>query len=166
MHVHSLLTKNSIVVVLCVIASLTTTIPALAGTPLAPTATGFDISFPQCTETLPPSPGFGVVGVNGGKPFSANKCLARELTWAMGAANGAPAFYANADNPGPANTAHWPTNQQTPRVCSGANSVACSFDYGWNAARYAFANAVDAERTDGAPSPTAPARPASWWRGG
>ena len=65
MHVHSLLTKNSIVVVLAVIASLTATIPAVAGTPLAPTATGFDISFPQCTEALPPSPGFGVVGVNG-----------------------------------------------------------------------------------------------------
>src|ERR1700691_1581099 len=163
MHVHSHLTKNSIVVVFSVIASLTTTIPALAGTPLAPTATGFDISFPQCTDTLPPSPGFGVVGVNGGKPFSANKCLARELTWAMGAANGAPAFYANADNPGPANTSNWPTKQQTPRVCSGANSVACSYDYGWNAARYAFANAVTAERDDGAASPTASAVAASWW---
>jgi major membrane immunogen (membrane-anchored lipoprotein) len=162
-HVHSLLTKNAIVVVLAVLATLTATIPASAGTPLAPTATGFDISFPQCTERLPPSPGFGVVGVNGGKPFSANKCLDRELLWAMGAANGAPAFYANADNPGPANSANWPTKQQTPRVCSGANSVSCSYDYGWNAARYAFANAVDAERDDGAPSPTASAVAASWW---
>jgi hypothetical protein len=162
-HVHSLLTKNSIAVVFAVIATLTATIPASAGTPLAPTATGFDISFPQCTEALPPSPGFGVVGVNGGKPFSANKCLDRELTWAMSAANEAPAFYANADNPGPANTANWPTKQQTPRVCSGANSVACSYDYGWNAARYAFANAVNAERDDGAPSPTASAVAASWW---
>src|SRR6202451_2312063 len=102
MHVHSLLTKNSTVVVLCLIASLQTTIPALAGTPLAPTATGFDISFPQCTETLPPSPGFGIVGVNGGKTFTSNPCLARELTWASGAANKTPAFYANTANPGPA----------------------------------------------------------------
>jgi hypothetical protein len=162
-HVHSYLTKTSIALVVAVIASLTTIAPAPADTPLAPTATGFDISFPQCTEALPPTPGFGVVGVNGGKPFSANKCLARELTWAMGAANGAPAFYANADNPGPANSANWPTKQQTPRVCSGANSVACSYDYGWNAARYAFANAVTAERDDGAPSPTAAAVAASWW---
>ena len=160
---HSLLTKTSMVIVVALVTSLTTIAPALAGTPLSPTATGFDISFPQCSEPLPPSPGFGVVGVNGGKPFSANKCLARELTWAMGAVNGAPAFYANADNPGPANTANWPTKQQTPRVCSGATSVACSYDYGWNAARYAFANAVNAERDDGAPSPTAAAVAASWW---
>jgi major membrane immunogen (membrane-anchored lipoprotein) len=140
-----------------------TTDPALAGTPLAPTATGFDISFPQCTEPLPPSPGFGVVGVNGGTTFSANQCLARELTWAKSAANGTPAFYANTENPGPANATNWPTNQQTPRECSGANSVACSYDYGWNAARLAFANAVNAERDDGASSPTASAVAAPWW---
>jgi major membrane immunogen (membrane-anchored lipoprotein) len=137
--------------------------PALAGTPLAPTATGFDISFPQCTESLPPSPGFGVVGVNGGTTFSANQCLDRELAWANGAANGTPAFYANTENPGPANASNWPTNQQTPRVCSGANSVACSYDYGWNAARLAFANAVNAESDDGASSPTAAAVAAPWW---
>jgi len=137
--------------------------PAFASTPLAPTATGFDISFPQCTETLPPSPGFGVVGVNGGKTFSANPCLARELTWATGAANGSPAFYANTENPGPANAPNWPTNQQSPRECSGANSVSCSYDYGWNAARLAFANAVNAERDDGASSPSAAAAAAPWW---
>ena len=142
---------------------LASTGPALGGTPLAPTATGFDISFPQCTETLPPSPGFGVVGVNGGKPFNTNPCVARELSWAQNAANGAPAFYANVDNPGPANTPNWPTNQQTPRVCSGANSVACAYDYGWNAARFAFANAVNAETMNGASSPTAAAVAAPWW---
>jgi major membrane immunogen (membrane-anchored lipoprotein) len=142
---------------------LSTTGPALANTPLAPTATGFDISFPQCTEALPPSPGFGVVGVNGGTTFSSNQCLARELVWAEGAANGTPAFYANTENPGPANTSNWPTNQQTPRECSGANSVACSYDYGWNAARLAFANAVNAESDAGASSPTASAIAAPWW---
>jgi len=162
-HVHSLLTKSSFVVVMAAVILLASTGPALAGTPLAPTATGFDISFPQCTEALPPSPGFGVVGVNGGTTFSANKCLDRELAWANGAANGTPAFYANTENPGPANATNWPTNQQSPRVCSGANSVACSYDYGWNAARLAFANAVNAESDDGASSPTASAIAARWW---
>ena len=142
---------------------LATTGIVSAVTPLAPTATGFDISFPQCTEALPPSPGFGVVGVNGGSTFSANRCLARELTWANAAANAAPAFYANTDDPGPQNTSNWPTQQQTPRECSDANSVACSYDYGWNAARLAFANAVNAERQDGASSPTASAVAARWW---
>jgi major membrane immunogen (membrane-anchored lipoprotein) len=142
---------------------LASTGPALAGASLAPTATGFDISFPQCTESLPPSPGFGIVGVNGGTTFSANPCLARELNWAEDAANTTPAFYANTENPGPANATDWPTNQQTPRECSGANSVACSYDYGWNAARLAFANAVNAESEDGASSPTAAAVAAPWW---
>jgi major membrane immunogen (membrane-anchored lipoprotein) len=136
---------------------------ALASTPVAPTSIGFDISFPQCAEALPPSPGFGVVGVNGGSTFSANKCLARELAWAQGAANPAPAFYANTDNPGPANTSNWPTGQQTPQVCAGANSFACSYDYGWNAARLAYANAVNAENANGSSSPTLDARTAPWW---
>ena len=160
---HFPLTKSSFVVVLAAVILLTTMGPALAGTPLAPTATGFDISFPQCTEPLPPSPGFGVVGVNGGTTFSANQCLDRELAWARGAVNGTPAFYANTENPGSANAPNWPTNQQTPRQCSGANSVACSYDYGWNAARLAFANALNAERDDGASSPAASAIAARWW---
>lgn len=142
---------------------MATTGPVLADTSLAPTATGFDISFPQCTEQMPPSPGFGVVGVNGGKTFSVNRCLARELAWAEGAPNGAPAFYANTENPGPANATNWPTKQQIPRECSGANSVACSYDYGWNAARFAFASAVKAESADGASSPTDSAIAAPWW---
>ena len=146
-----------------VVILTTTTGPAVGGTPLAPTATGFDISFPQCTESLPPSPGFGVVGVNGGTTFSVNRCLTRELAWAKGAANGAPAFYANTEDPGPANASNWPTNQQAPRACAGTNSVACSYDYGWNAARLAFANAVNAEKEIGASSPTASAISASWW---
>jgi len=53
-------------------------------------------------------------------------------------------------------------NQST-KVCSGANSVACSYDYGWNAARFAFATAVNAERADGASSPTAATVAAPWW---
>ena len=160
---HSLLTKSSFVVVMAAVILLATTGTVRASTPLAPTATGFDISFPQCTEPLPPSPGFGVVGVNAGTTFSVNPCLDRELAWAEGAANGTPAFYANTENPGPANATNWPTNQQIPRECSGANSVACSYDYGWNAARLAFANAVNAERDDGASSPTASAIAAPWW---
>src|ERR1700685_2119835 len=127
--------------------------PPLPAPPRAPTATGFDISFPQCTESLPPSPGFGIVGVNGGKTFSSNPCLARELTWASGAANTIPAFYANTANPGPANDTNWPTNQQTPKVCTGANSVACSYDYGWKAGRFAFATAVNARGARGGCTP-------------
>ncbi len=136
---------------------------ATAGAPLAPTATGFDISFPQCASPVPTSPGFGIVGVNNGSPLTINNCLARELSWAQGATNDNPAFYANSGNGGPTYGAGWPTGQQSPDVCAGANSVPCSYDYGWNAARSAFANAVNAESADGAASPTAAAVAAPWW---
>ena len=49
-------------------------------------STGYDIAYPQCSASFPADPGFGIVGVNGGKPFSANPCLGTgdgpsELAW-------------------------------------------------------------------------------------
>ncbi len=134
-----------------------------ATTTLAPSATGFDISFPQCASPLPVSPGFGIVGVNDGSPLTINNCLGRELTWAEGAANPDPAFYANTGNGGPNYSVGWPKGQTTPYPCSGANSVPCSYDYGWNAARLAFSNAVNAESADGSASPTSAVTSAPWW---
>ena len=109
------------------------------------------------------SPGFGIVGVNGGSPFTPNKCLDHELAWADGALNDNPAFYANTGDAGPTYAAAWPISQGTPEVCRGANSVACSYDYGWNAARSSFENAVIAEGDDGSANPTLSARSAPWW---
>ena len=127
------------------------------------TSLGYDISFPQCSHNLPASVGFGVVGVNNGHPFSANPCLARELQWASTTLTGSPEFYTNTANPGPSDTSNWPTSQQTPQICLGANSVPCSFDYGWNAAQGSFQNAVSAETQIGASSPGAAATAAPWW---
>jgi hypothetical protein len=152
---------------LVVALALTTSGVASAATSTAPTpaatSLGYDISFPQCGHTLPASPGFGVIGANGGMTFTVNKCLATELTWATSAANPTPAFYANTGTPGPAFTSNWPQNQQSPQVCSGANTVPCAYDYGWNAARESFANAVAAESADGSASPSAAAIASPWW---
>src|SRR6476619_3770063 len=62
-------------------------------------ATGYDVSYPQCNQTLPAAT-FGIVGVNNGVVFSANPCLGTgsgpsELAWAQRATDHAPAFYAN-----------------------------------------------------------------------
>jgi hypothetical protein len=48
------------------------------------TGWGVDVSWPQCGALGMPAvqPGFVVVGVNGGRPFTDNSCLAREVTWA------------------------------------------------------------------------------------
>jgi len=149
----------ALVVALSLTASMSR---ALASTPSLATI-GYDISFPQCGSALPSSAEFGVVGVDNGQVLTTNPCLGRELSWAKAATNGAPAFYVNTGDPGPAFASHWPTGQTAPMVCYGANSVPCSYDYGWNAARYAFSSAVNAETTIGAASPGVAARAAPWW---
>jgi hypothetical protein len=128
-----------------------------------PSSTGFDISYPQCDSSFPAGAGFGIVGVNDGHPLSSNPCLASELGWADASLNGNAAFYMNTDSPGPADTSNWPTDQQSPKPCAGANSLACSYDYGWNAARGSFANAVAAETAVGSATPTSAATQAKWW---
>jgi len=47
-------------------------------------AWGVDVSWPQCGALGMPkvAPGFVVVGINGGRPFTDNVCLAREVEWA------------------------------------------------------------------------------------
>ncbi|MHB1906796.1 MAG: hypothetical protein ACYCRG_07835, partial [Acidimicrobiales bacterium] len=60
--------------VLLALSVLALASPATASAATAPTAVsvGFDVSFPQCGGALPPSPGFGIVGVNDGHGFSTN----------------------------------------------------------------------------------------------
>jgi hypothetical protein len=74
--------------------------------------------------------------------LSANPCFATEWAWAAKATTYAPAIYANTGNPGPAYSSHWPTGATSPRPCDGTNSVNCSYDYGWNAAKDSFADAA------------------------
>ncbi|MBV9283130.1 MAG: hypothetical protein JO176_00820, partial [Acidimicrobiia bacterium] len=96
---------------------------------------GNDISWPQCGGAFPAQAGFGIVGVNGGVPFSSNSCLAAEWNWAV-ATKGAPAYYMNLSNPGSA-SAHW--TQAGPWPCSGSSADAgCAYNYGWNAASFAL----------------------------
>ena len=60
---------------------------------------GNDISWPQCGGAFPAKAGFGIVGVNGGRPFTQNACLSAEWQWAL-SNKGAPAYYMNLSNPG------------------------------------------------------------------
>lgn len=138
--------------------------PAAAHSP----STGYDISYPQCGVPLPRDPAFGIVGVNGGRAFTENPCLEQQLRWVRQAANGRPAFYANTGNPGPAVSTRWPIGQDSPRPCraSAPNSEDCSLDYGWNAAKDSFDNAVAAIRAlDGVGEAEAERRAAAgkWW---
>jgi hypothetical protein len=108
---------------------------------------GYDISFPQCNKPFPANAAFRIVGVNGGRAFTANPCLGAgngpsELRWAGRWAS----FYANTGSPGPRLSKRWPTGQRFPRRCTKTEplSNACAYDYGWNAAKDSYLTAVRA----------------------
>jgi hypothetical protein len=126
-----------------------------------------DVSFPQCGTELPASARGGIIGVNGGRAFTSNPCMWEQLGWSKKLVE-PPAFYANTGNPGPWRSKKWPTGQQSPRECSASNpnSLGCSFDYGWNAAKDSFRRAMDgAQKWNGYDRATAQRRVANvdWW---
>jgi hypothetical protein len=132
---------------------------------------GYDISYPQCGGPYPASPDFAIVGVNGGRVYSSNPCLAApdgtgQLAW------GGPdvELYANTANPGPELSSYWPRGQVAPRPCDtatlpGADTLECAYDYGWNAAADSYRTAVTAAVAAGlGPADAARmAQDAFWW---
>jgi hypothetical protein len=60
---------------------------------------GTDVSYPQCDRDLPVDRNFAIVGVNGGRPFTGNRCLAQQWQWAQ--AHGAASVYVNVANGAP-----------------------------------------------------------------
>src|SRR2546430_6689625 len=56
------------------------------------------VSWPQCNGGIPTlSPGFGIVGVNGGRPFTDNPSLSEQITYAKSLSG--YAAYINLDAP-------------------------------------------------------------------
>ena len=124
-----------------VAASLALGMPAAAADEDA--AVGYDVSIPQCDDTLPEDPAFAVVGVNGGLATRPNPCLAEQLAWAAEQASGEVdaqpdlQLYVNTANPGQVRdlVTTWPSRGRTPYGrCEGDNSRACSWRYGWERA--------------------------------
>jgi hypothetical protein len=142
-------------------------VPSVASA--APTAVGYDVSYPQCGTTLPAARAFAVVGVNGGLSTKANPCLTEQLRWATrsnGSVRTQPKaqLYLNTANPGElrAQVSTWPTSGTTPYgECAGDNDMACSWQYGYERALNSivsfFSPAARAARVDSVPSRY------SWW---
>jgi hypothetical protein len=122
-------------------------------------APGYDVSYPQCGGGLPMGATFGVVGVDGGRPYDANPCLPEQISWALG--SGRPSYYVNTANPGPRLSSYWPVGQASPRQCTrtSPDSTGCAYDYGWNAANDSYARAAAAAAAVGAPD----VRASTWW---
>jgi hypothetical protein len=125
-----------------------------AQTALAEVGRAYDVSWPQCGQELPSHADAAIVGVNGGKPYEENPCLAEQYRWAVGAA-GQPAFYMNTANPGPASrVVDWYQQKSPKPSCSRSDEAACAYNYGYNAAKHAFATAQ---------ARTGAAARHSWW---
>ena len=130
---------------------------------------GYDVSHPQCGTDLPDDAAFAVVGVNGGLATRANPCLADQLEWAAGSSGAAPGqpplqLYLNTANPGQLRTlvTTWPSAGRTPYgTCDGDNTMACSWQYGWERAR----TSVEAFFRPSARSVRLDSRPSgyTWW---
>ena len=73
-------------------------LPALTRGAVAAPGLGSDISFPQCGQAYPTTPAFAIIGVNDGRPFTANPCFVSEYRWAV--RSGQVEFYMNTANPG------------------------------------------------------------------
>ncbi|MDQ0771434.1 hypothetical protein QF031_004183 [Pseudarthrobacter defluvii] len=108
-----------------------------------PAGLGNDISWPQCGRDLPAPPAFAIVGVNGGRPATANPCLSAQLAWADQSGDstgGTPAaVYVNTASAGPVESLWWPADniyQGTAvanpyGMCDGTASPACGFAHGY-----------------------------------
>lgn len=140
--------RHAVVVgVLAAIASAAGVTAAIAAP--APGDVGHDVSYPQCASgALPSGSAFGIVGVTGGRAYSANPCLATQYKWAKGRPGGA-AVYVNTGNPAPASQFYWPASgSRDPALCVDAGSTrdpGCAYDYGWHAATDALAVADKAD---------------------
>lgn len=147
--------------------------PAPTPTPTPVPEHGLDVSWPQCDDELPEPFAFAIVGVNGGRVYSANPCLATmdddagQLEWAGREAQ----LYANTGNPGPRLSQFWPEGQQNPRECRGdgpfsaADTLDCAYLYGWNAAADSYRVALEAFISIGWAADGAEALPwaTTWW---
>ena len=121
-------------------------------------ATGYDISYPQCNSAYPTGQTFAIVGVNGGVANDANSCFASELTWALTSpgltspyVQPAVSLYINTADPGPV-VGDWPTSEG---ACTSGWTTACAYVYGEQRAAYSYGLAYNANQSV--------AETAPWW---
>jgi hypothetical protein len=118
---------------------------ALAAGSIPPGAHGADISWPQCGGAYPDGYSYGIIGVTGGHPFSANDCFGSEFQWAQ--ATGNPQMYINLD---------YGLRQDGPLICTADDAGCQAYNYGYDSAQWARAYA--SSQTGGASD-----KVGTWW---
>jgi len=100
-------------------------------------ASGFSISWPQCSQSVPTPPyQLALIGVTGGRAFYQNPCLPTQFAWARAAA-AAPAVYMNLNAPAGRTAGRGRTGPAG--ECNLGDRGCLSFNYGYNAALHAVA---------------------------
>ncbi len=104
---------------------------AFASTQYQSGTTGVDISYPNCTASIP-AVSFGVVGVENGLGFSQNPCLSTEAAHFINLS-----LYANTGYPG-STSANAQKYMNSPKVCVPTDLNCIAYDYGYNQGLYAY----------------------------
>jgi len=95
---------------------------------------GVDVSYPNCKSPVTKA-AFGIVGVNGGKPFLPNNCLAAQAAKFKNLS-----LYVNTAYPGQ----NYGLNYQNyPRQCLALELNCLAYNYGYNGAMYAYNYAIN-----------------------
>jgi len=97
--------------------------------------TGVDVSWPNCTASIPKT-AFGIVGVSNGVGFSTSPCLAAEASHFTSNLS----LYVNTGYPG-SDSANAILYAATPKACVAADLTCIAYNYGYNAGLYAYAAA-------------------------
>jgi hypothetical protein len=129
-----------------IIGSLVFALRASAGSfpnPYPAESRGYDVSYPQCNQTLPEARAHAIIGVNRGRPFTQNPCLFSEYAWAT-LADMPPSLYMNIS--GALGSTADRGNTGPLGDCASDDTPCIAFNYGFNAAQdaYDYANSVDA----------------------
>lgn len=129
-----LLVTSAALVAAIALVTLLSTSHADAATP-----PGLDISWPQCGKPLPATPlGFVVVGVDGGKAFTTNACFFKQYPWASSSGT-MPSLYMTLRSPQGSSLAKGMSGPYG--TCASTNDACIASNYGYNAAKEAFAYA-------------------------
>ncbi|MDQ3239593.1 MAG: hypothetical protein M3P33_03655 [bacterium] len=99
-----------------------------------PNKIGFDVSYPQCSKVLPDDPLFAVIGVNGGKAYKPNPCLASLFKWAQ-SGKLPPSLYVNLNFISPLTIHH---SIIGPKICNPIDQECLAYNYGYQAIEYSF----------------------------
>jgi hypothetical protein len=110
---------------------------------------GYDISWPQCGKPYPTPPvAFAIIGINGGRPYTANPCFEDEYRWAR-QFEPHPAVYLNTAFPKPE---HREGDNGPFGPCEPTDDWCRAYNYGYGFVREAVQRATALRIT-----------PSTWW---